>query len=1032
MEILFGDKKIDQQKLLENAANNVNSYIESKPWSNKRKELFMKAYADIASNGIIGASSDTGQWMINTQSPVEYPSKKGKAQDMYKEAAYFFLKTMQDYSTPEEEKKKLPLYDNKTHQSGITTFLRNNLFGGSDFDSDAWNNFDPRDDKTKLRGVANRMKKLADVLDGYSNSLEENKYNFEGSAFKDYNDLKNRLSSAATSLRNGVLDDNVKDALYKVGINWKTYLSDGSDDPITVGDKQMTVAQYNELLRQNDETKAAEEAQKAALEAQKLKQQEKDNMSVLQILSGIVGTDARTRKEAYANHIADTYGVGNQGFQAVNTAVQQLLEKGLTGQLDSKDKRQLGNFLSYIRQNNPNYQNLGNGQRTNLSQEEWDDLIKHNNLPSYNINDYIRLPWQLGNRVHVYADNKGNVYYLKPGNQKRFANATQFDRQKMANYRNNFLLGTRAGKEANKQAYLQQPVTLDNLSAGDKAELAGVALDIASILDFEPWSAGALGVAAAGARHYARNVRPGHKTLGENIWQGVDYATGALGFLPLAGDALLTYKTAKNIGNVFRILSRTAAGYDLIQGTPGMLALYNKWQNGEPFTKDDLFKVGQFVRGLAATRSLNVTNRAQRKAIQERGFETEKPKFGTAGKWAQKAGIFQTKVKQGTQQAFVKVKVDGKPEEIAISKDSEKALAERLGKAGNNQEKIDKAVAETPEVKAFVEKAKKPVTEAKKPAEGEAKPAEGEAKPAEEVQTPKVEVEYTNSARNARYNSIIRVPARFRDNSSIIGYRTEDIPISRASTQEKFDNYLKSRGWTSKMWYGSNRTMRGMDRATNYPNGRATETGAKEAAEQAKQQEAKETAESKGTKKLISPPNSKGSGQENISKPNSVKEDKKLLALPYKNNQREYIGARPTEQSSNQEYRQLINNWIDSYGLNPKRGNRSIAGGFNETINLKEGTHNTTLHTNKGDKKISITKDSSGNYIVEIDGEKNIFDNLQNARQSLSRDLFKLSKNTRISELGEVLKEFKKLGWLKQGGQVNTNLRDTISNFLKN
>lgn len=1018
MEIVFGDKKIDQQKLLENAANNVNSYIESKPWSNKRKELFMKAYADIASNGIIGASSDTGQWMINTQSPVEYPSKKGKAQDMYKEAAYFFLKTMQDYSTPEEEKKKLPLYDNKTHQSGITTFLRNNLFGGSDFDSDAWNNFDPRDDKTKLRGVANRMKKLADVLDGYSNSLEENKYNFEGSAFKDYNDLKNRLSSAATSLRNGVLDDNVKDALYKVGINWKTYLSDGSDDPITVGDKQMTVAQYNELLRQNDEVKAAEEAQKAALEAQKLKQQEKDNMSVLQILSGIVGTDARTRKEAYANHIADTYGVGNQGFQAVNTAVQQLLERGLTGQLDSKDKRQLGNFLSYIRQNNPNYQNLGNGQRTNLSQEEWDDLIKHNNLPSYNINDYIRLPWQLGNRIHVYADNKGNVYYLKPGNQKRFANATQFDRQKMANYRNNFLLGTKAGKEANKQAYLQQPVTSDNLSAGDWAELGGIAADIASILDPEPISAAVLGVGAAGARNYARNVRPGHKTFGEHIWQGVDYLTGALGAIPLAGDAILASKTAKNVGNAFRILGRTAAGYDLIQGTPGMLALYNKWQNGEPFTKDDLFKLGQFVRGLAVTRNLNVTNRAQRKAIQERGFETEKSKLGTIGTWGQKAGIFQTKVKQGTQQAFVKVKVDGKPEEIAISKDSEKALKERLAKVGNNQAKIDKAVAETPEVKAFVEKAKKPAIETKKPAEGET------VKPTEEVSTPKVEVEYTPSTRNARYNSIIKVPARFRDNSGIIGYRTEDIPISRASTQEKFDNYLKSRGWTSKMWYGSNRTMRGMDRATNYPNGRATENGAKEAAKSADKKE--------NEKKLLPSPSTKKPEQANTPNTNSSKGENKLLALPYKNNQREYIGTRPTEQSSNQEYRQLINNWIDSYGLNPKRGNRSIAGGFNETINLKEGTHNTTLHTNKGDKKISITKDSSGNYIVEIDGEKNIFDNLQNARQSLSRDLFKLSKNTRISELGEVLKEFKKLGWLKQGGQVNTNLRDTISNFLKN
>lgn len=981
MEILFGDKKIDQQKLLENAANNVNSYIESKPWSNKRKELFMKAYTDIASNGIIGASSDTGQWMINTQSPVEYPSKKGKAQDMYKEAAYFFLKTMQDYATPEEEKSKLPVYDNKTHQNGITNYLKNNLFGGSDFDAEAWNNFDTRDDRTKLRGIANRMQKLADVLDGYSNSLEENKYNFEGSAFKDYNDLKNRLSSAATSLRNGVLDDNVKDALYKVGIDWKIYLSDGSEDPITVGDKQMTVAQYNELLKQADDVKATEEAQKAALEAQKLKQQEKDNMSVLQTLSGIVGTDARTRKEAYANYIADTYGVGNQGFQAVNSAVQQLLERGLTGQLDSKDKRQLGNFLSYIRQNNPNYQNLGNGQRTNLSQEEWDDLSKHNNLPSYNINDYIRLPWQIGNRVHVYADNKGNVYYLKPGNQKRFANATQFDRQKMANYRNNFLLDTKAGKEANKQAYLQQPVTSDNLSAGDWAELGGIAADIASILDPEPISAAVLGVGAAGARNYARNVRPGHKTLGEHIWQGVDYLTGALGAIPLAGDAILASKTAKNIGNAFRILGRTAAGYDLIQGTPGMLALYNKWQNGEPFTKDDLFKVGQFVRGLAATRTLNVTNRAQRKAIQERGFETEKPKFGTAGKWAQKAGLFQTKVKQGTQQAFVKVKVDGKPEEIAISKDSEKALKEKLAKVGNNQEKIDKAVAETPEVKAFVEKAKKPVTETKKPVEGEtAKPAEGEAKPTKEVSTPKVEVEYTPSIKNFRYNRIIRTPSRFRDDSGIIGYRTEGIPISRASTQEKFDNYLKSRGWTSKMWYGSNRTMRGMDRAIDYPNGRAAETGAKEAAEQQKT----------GAKEYVNPSLTKKEFT-----PKQIKEYTRVQNSLF------------TRPSIERRAAKVINFTKNS---NVKVGDLDIKYDGKELIV-------------KG-KDIDIKKVAD-----DIDVKKILRDVLKkhyDVKESL--DIKKLSQE----QIDNILK-LKRMGYLyKQGGQVNTNLRDTISNFLKN
>jgi hypothetical protein len=50
------------------------------------------------------------------------------------------------------------------------------------------------------------------MLEGYSNSLDETKLNFEGSPFKDLNDFKTRLNNVITALRTKTPDDD-KDAL---------------------------------------------------------------------------------------------------------------------------------------------------------------------------------------------------------------------------------------------------------------------------------------------------------------------------------------------------------------------------------------------------------------------------------------------------------------------------------------------------------------------------------------------------------------------------------------------------------------------------------------------------------------------------------------------------------------------------------------------------------------------------------------------------------------------------------------------------
>ena len=68
----YGDQQIEQEALLKNMADQVVNYVNSQPWTTKRKKKFMSAYSDIINRGILGASSSTGEWMINVGGDQDY------------------------------------------------------------------------------------------------------------------------------------------------------------------------------------------------------------------------------------------------------------------------------------------------------------------------------------------------------------------------------------------------------------------------------------------------------------------------------------------------------------------------------------------------------------------------------------------------------------------------------------------------------------------------------------------------------------------------------------------------------------------------------------------------------------------------------------------------------------------------------------------------------------------------------------------------------------------------------------------------
>ena len=259
----YGDQQIEQQAFLTKAANEVQGYVQKQPWSKKRKEKFMSAYSDLMNRGIQGASNGTGQWMIDVGGdalPFDTMSQKDK--EMYQEAAYFIQQQMAGLPTKdsqeeakEEDKKDLPLFDNKYFTEGLHSYIGNQMFGGRDWStSEDWNPLDERGENG-IRGHQKRALKLAEMLEGYSNSLDESKLNFENSPFKDLNDFKSRLNNAITALRTETPDDD-KDALNQIGLRSSDYFNNGGDDQFTKGDFTGTYNQYyNEYLPQQQKAK---------------------------------------------------------------------------------------------------------------------------------------------------------------------------------------------------------------------------------------------------------------------------------------------------------------------------------------------------------------------------------------------------------------------------------------------------------------------------------------------------------------------------------------------------------------------------------------------------------------------------------------------------------------------------------------------------------------------------------------------------------------------------------------------------------
>ena len=391
----YGDQQIEQQALMNNLANNVQQYVQTQPWSKKRKELFMSAYQDLMNKGVQGASNSTGQWTINVKGDLDLSTKSKKEQEMYQEAAYFIQQQMAGLPTKanqeEEKTKDLPVFDHSTFNKGFLTQMSNDYFGGNPaLKTSIWNEFDKRNTETGLRDRTERAKKLISSLEKYAKTLKESDYNFKDSPFGSLEELNNRIAKAKAALTETPTNtDDDFEALSALGINASDWFNNGSGDLYKTEGYEGTYGDYyGRILPQQEKDKAKAEAEKQKA----IRANQYTNLKFYgQGLNGKITNNISTQ---YLNQLAQQSNLnGDQQSELVGAF--KLAAK--TGQLKDLSREELNKFGRF----STGYNKLGRlkkidrvngfywdtyGKRivrpynvSNAPQTNFDEILKQNN-----------------------------------------------------------------------------------------------------------------------------------------------------------------------------------------------------------------------------------------------------------------------------------------------------------------------------------------------------------------------------------------------------------------------------------------------------------------------------------------------------------------------------------------------------------------------------------------------------------------------------------------------------------------------------
>ena len=605
--LYYGDQQVDQQALMNKMANGVVQYVQSQPWTRKRKDMFMSAYSDIMNNGLKGMSNNTGQWMVDFGGPtINWDSKSRKEKEMYEEAGYFIQQQMSGLATKpkeeekeEEDKKELTKFKNEDFISSITNRLVNDWFGGNATNySNQWNDYDKRGENG-LRGINQRAGMLATSLRRYLNSLKDDQYDFADSPFTDINDFKTKIQTAINTLESDNKDLNqIKESLNVIGLDANEWFNNGSGDDYVdenglvhineATQKPYTYGQWynyqNQLNSQKQETeqKAAEEKQKA--------------LDALQIYT------SKPHQKIYTfEDLANKYGNTNDFLQSFkNKRVQDL---------NQEESDELTSFFYTLNSTDKGKQNL-----QDLTDEEWEPL-KSKLQPLQSQYGYGTIE----RSKNQFKKVKGldGIYYDTVQNT-----LVQVNQQGQEPLENLFSgLSDKEKKDVEQQRLIFEG---SGLSGADITDIAASIVDLAGIgATFAPVVgnvAGAATGAVGSLTHFGADIARDGLDWGDAGKLGMNLAFDAATLIPGLGTAAKAGKLAKALAPWGpRLIAAFAAYQGLSNGSAITNSFKKLFSDYKSVTVDDLQNMAQGIAllagGVNASRGI-YQNRQAKKSLK--------------------------------------------------------------------------------------------------------------------------------------------------------------------------------------------------------------------------------------------------------------------------------------------------------------------------------------------------------------------------------------------------------------------------------
>lgn len=587
--IYYKDQQIEKQKVLDKLADGFQDFISENTWSSSKKEKVVDAYSDLVNRGILGVGNENGIYEVEINGTIDLDGMSKSKRDAYEKAASYIIKQVRgidEFAKAEEKKKKegQKKLTNSQFIDDINKSISKTYFGGmSDYDmTTGWNKMD------KYGETSKRATALADILRKYRDNFDPEKYDFEDSPFDNADDLKARLDDAIKALQTGSDEDKTR-YLYRLGINPERYLAIIQDPAV----KAAAEAAGNQT-GQTGQTGETSETSETSESNESSKQTEQNKPIVTKPYTKPRG------KHIYVYQLWNpsddleaslaTYGKGEDGFNAVNKAVPDLLEKIISNNPNTtdSDRQRLSDAITYVLRNNPAYIGIGG----NISDEEYKILAdnlrrttKFKNLASKK-NDYVKLPWK------AYGQ---NVYYHKP--TRRLIQADAINKNFGATNPTSTGFNPYYKKDANFRKEMMNEYKRKFLMKGSEAvDLKDQDIDItiaeagSMAATFASLKGGKIGIIAAltalvGDTYV--DARQGNFSLGNLISNA-----------GLAGAALFDRKSA--IAKLANKLGKYIITFNTIEGVGDVKDIYNRKLSKGDFnlSADDFTKLERFFRNV--------------------------------------------------------------------------------------------------------------------------------------------------------------------------------------------------------------------------------------------------------------------------------------------------------------------------------------------------------------------------------------------------------------------------------------------------